>query len=251
MTRRDFIWTAAAAATRSSAPAPLVVPIHRVVDARAQVPPERRQHFWSSIWPEAFRAFSRGGIELQTGDGPGEVKRSPGDRPIFVGLRRGALNLVLTDHIPMYWDRGRSLAGVTTVYDGYHVCMVAMLYAHGNQVPYLSTNTCVHELLHALLQDILVSHPKWYQVSGREFRADWYATQLWLGQDGAEVRKSARVYLERLRGAGAVRAYLDGNQTLSIPTKRPKVSLALHCARSADEPNLSKSSGRGFRRFLS
>jgi hypothetical protein len=199
MTRRDFIWTAAAAATRSGAAARLVVPIHRVMDSRAKVPPERLHHFWRSIWPEAFRAFGRGGIELQTDDGPGEVKRSPGDRPIFVGLRRGVLNLVLTDHVPMYWDRGRALAGVTTVYQGYHVCMIAILYAHGYQVPYLSTNTCVHELLHALMQDILVGHPKWYQVGGREFRADSYATQLWLGQDGGEVRKSARAYLERLR----------------------------------------------------
>ena len=39
------------------------------------------------IWPEAVRNFGRGGIRLQTTDGPGEVKRSPGDQPIFVGLR--------------------------------------------------------------------------------------------------------------------------------------------------------------------
>jgi hypothetical protein len=202
MTRRDFLWTAAAAATRSGAPARLVVPIHRVVDSRAKVPAERLHRFWWKIWPEAFGEFSQGGMLLETDDGVGEVKRSPGDRPIFVGLRRGVLNLVLTDHIPMYWDRGRSLAGVTTVYDGYHVCMVAMLYAHGNQVPYLSTNTCVHELLHALMQDILVRHPKWYQVGGREGRIDWFATQLWLFRDGTGIRESARAYLERLR-AGA------------------------------------------------
>jgi hypothetical protein len=54
-------------------------------------------------------------------------------------------------------------------------------------------------LMHALMQDILVSHPKWYQVSEREFRADWCATQLWLFHDGEAVRKSARVYLERVQ----------------------------------------------------
>jgi hypothetical protein len=202
MTRRDFIQTAAAAAVRTGAARRLSVPIHRVVDARARVPPERLHHFWSSIWPEAVRAFGRGGIDLQTEDARGEVKRSAAGRPMFVGLRRDALNLVLTDYIPTYWDRGRSLAGVTTVYDGYHVCMVAMLYAHGNQAPYLSTNTCLHELLHALLGDILVKHPKWYQVAGRESRVDWYATQLWLFGDGAEVRPAARAYLERLQASG-------------------------------------------------
>jgi len=61
-------------------------------------------------------------------------------------------------------------------WDGYPVSMIALPYAHGNQIPFLSVNTCVHELLHALLQDIFVSRPKWYQSDGREFRSDWYAT---------------------------------------------------------------------------
>ena len=89
------------------------------MDARAHCTPEQLRHFWSSIWPEAVRDFSRGGIELQTSDGPGEVRRSAGDNPILIGLRRGVINLVLTDHLPMYWDNGRSLAGVTTLWDGY------------------------------------------------------------------------------------------------------------------------------------
>jgi hypothetical protein len=209
VTRRDFIQAAAAAVLRPDTAPRLVVPIHRVIDARAKVPPERIRYFWSTLWPEAFRVFSQSGIQLQTEDARGEVKRSPGDRPIFVGLRRGALNLVLTDHIPMYWDRGRALAGVSTVYEGYHVCMVAMLYAHGNQLPYLSTNTCVHELLHALLQDILMTHPKWYQVADRETRVDWYATRMWLFHEGEEVRRSARAYLQRLQASAAAARSLE------------------------------------------
>jgi len=64
------------------------------MDARAHCTPEQLRHFWSSIWPEAVRDFSRGGIELQTSDGPGEVRRSAGDNPILTGLRRGVINLV-------------------------------------------------------------------------------------------------------------------------------------------------------------
>lgn len=203
MTRRDFIGTAAAATIRSSAPARLVVPVHRVTDARAQCSPEQFHRFWSSIWPEAAGDFGRGGIELQTSDGPGEVRRSPGDRPIFIGLRRGVINLVLTGHLPLYWDNDRALAGVTTFWEGYPVCMIALRYAHGNQIPFLSVNTCVHELLHALLQDIFVSRPKWYQSGGREFRIDWYATRLWLFGDGAAIRESAQACLGRLRSAVA------------------------------------------------
>ena len=203
MTRRDFIGTALAVPIRSGAQARLSVPVHRIMDARAQCSPEQLHHFWSGIWPEAVRDFGRGGIELQTSDGPGEVRRSPGDRPIFIGLRRGVINLVLTDHLPLYWDNDRALAGVTTLWESYPLCMIALRYAHGDQIPFLSVNTCVHELLHALLQDIFVSRPKWYQSGGREFRSDWYATRLWLFGDGAAIRESARACLGRLRSAVA------------------------------------------------
>ena len=197
MNRRDFLRTAAAAAT--GVPSRLVVPVHRIVDAREACPPEQVRRFWWSIWPEAVREFSRGGIELRTSDGPGEVRRTAADKPFFIGLRRGAINLVLTGHIPLYWDNGRALAGVTTIYEGYHVCMIALPYAHGNRTPFVSVNTCVHELLHALMQDIFVSRPKWYQSGGREFRIDWHATRLWLFHDGAAIRKSAQEYVHRLR----------------------------------------------------
>jgi len=80
------------------------------MDARAQYQPEPLHHFWSSIWPEAFRDFSGGGIDLQTSDGVGEIRNSPSDRPIFIGLRRGVINLVLTRHVPPDWDNGRALA---------------------------------------------------------------------------------------------------------------------------------------------
>ena len=203
MTRRDFIGTAAAWAIRSGAPPRLVVPVHRIADARARCSPEQYRHFWWSIWPEAVRDFGRGGIELRASDGPGEVRRSPGDKPIFIGLRRGVINLVLTGHLPLYWDNDRALAGVTALSDGYPVCLIALRYAHGNQIPFLSVNTCVHELLHALLQDIFMSRPKWYQSGGREVRIDWHATCLWLFGDGAAIRRSAQACLGRLRFSGA------------------------------------------------
>jgi hypothetical protein len=171
------------------------------MDSRARCSPEQLRHFWWTVWPEAARDFSRGGIELQTTDGSGEVRRSPGEQPIFTGLRRGVVNLVLTDHIPMKWDNGQALAGITTIQGGYHVCLIALQYAHCNQVPFVSVNTCVHELLHALMQDVFVRRPTWYQTGGREFRIDWYATGLWLFHDGAAIRKSAQAYLNRLRSS--------------------------------------------------
>ncbi len=200
MTRREFFWDAAAGAAEPfQALTPLVVPVHQVLDGRAKCAPQQLRYFLSSIWAEVVRDFSRCAIQFQTSEATGEIRRSAGDRPIFIGLKRSALNLVLTDHLPMYWDHGRMLAGVTTIYEGYHLCVIALNYAHGHQIPFLSVNTCVHELLHALLQDPLVTRPKWFQVSGREFRIDSYATRLWLFHDGGAIRNAAHAYLERLR----------------------------------------------------
>jgi hypothetical protein len=203
MTRRGFLSMAAPAATLSAAPARLLVPLHRILDARAWHTPGRVPRLWPSLWSEAARDYRQGGIDFEISDGPGQVRNSPADNPIFVGLRRGAINLVVTDTIPMNWDGGRALAGVSTIHDGYHVCMVALRYAHGNQVAFLSVNTCLHEILHVLLQDIFLKAPKWYQSSAREARVDYYATRLWLFHDGEEVRKAGEVYLRRLRAAGS------------------------------------------------
>ena len=190
MTRRDFVRLAAVTAVRG----PLVIPLHRVMDKRAKCTPEQLRQFWWKIWPEAVREFQRAGIEFQVSDEVGEIKRSPGGRPVFAGLQRGVINLVITDNVPM--DYG-GVAGVTTLWEGYHLSVIALSNAHANQVPYFSVNTCVHELLHLLLGDVYLNRPKWYQTGEREFRIDWYGTRLWLG--GAEIRKPAAAYLARLR----------------------------------------------------
>jgi len=206
MTRRDFIWAATAAADVRTQPR-LNVPVHRVMDRHIQCTPEQLRSFWWGIWPEAVRDFGGGGIQLLCSDATGEIRRSPGGRPIFVGLRPGVINLVLTDRIPMYWDNGRALAGMTALHEGYCVCVIALSYAHGDQIPFLSVNTCVHEILHALLQDIFVRRPGWFQSGTRETRIDWYATRLWLFHDGTAIRKSAEDCLNRLRWAAAELPY--------------------------------------------
>jgi hypothetical protein len=188
-----------------AAESPVIVPVRRMVDAHAKCPAEQLHRFWWNIWPEAVRDFNACRIHLQTSDANGEIRRSAGDRPIFIGLERGVINLFLTDHLPLYWDNSRALAGVTTIYEGYHLCLIALRYAHGHQVPFFSVNTCVHELLHALLQDVFVSSPKWYQTGGREFRIDSCATGLWLFHDGASIRQSAQSYVDRLRSVVAAR----------------------------------------------
>jgi hypothetical protein len=201
MTRREFVSTAAALVL-SRSPAPLIVPLHRVMDARAKCTLEQVSHFSSSIWPEAVRDFQRCGIQFQVSQVTGEVRRSPGGRPVFIGLEQRAINLVITDHILQNWDQGKGVTGVSTHYDGYDVSMIALDYAHGHQIPFLAVNTCVHELLHVLLMDIFEIHPKGLPGYEREFRIDWYASRLWLFHDGAAIRKSAEAYIERLRSTG-------------------------------------------------
>ncbi|HUI81480.1 MAG TPA: hypothetical protein VLY24_26325 [Bryobacteraceae bacterium] len=213
MTRRDFLGTAAIATSAPSATElPVTVPVRRIVDARAKCTPEQLNRFWWHIWPQAVRDFNRCGIRLQTSDAAGEIRRSAGDRPIFIGLERGVVNLILTDHLPLYWDNSRALAGVTTIHEGYHLSMLALRYAHGHQVPFVSVNTCVHELLHALMQDVFVRNPSWNQIGEREFRIDAFATSLWLFRSGAAIRKSARAYVARLSSAAPAHAekFRDG-----------------------------------------
>jgi len=201
MTRREFVSTAAAVVL-SRSPAPLIVPLHRVMDARAKCTLEQVSHFSSSIWPEAVRDFQRCGIQFQVSQVTGEVRRSPGGRPVFIGLEQRAINLVITDHILQNWDQGKGVTGVSTHYDGYDISMIALDYAHGHQIPFLAVNTCVHELLHVLLMDIFEIHPKGLPGYEREFRIDWYASRLWLFHDGAAIRTSAEAYIERLRSTG-------------------------------------------------
>lgn len=196
MTRRRFLHAAFLAS--AAAPARVAVPIHRITDAKAQFPPGALDGFWHSIWPQAARDFASGGIDLQTTDGLGSIGHTAADRPFFTGLVRGALNLIVTDRLPLYWDDARALSGVTTFDRGYCMSLIALRYAHGNRAPLLSTNTCTHEILHALLLDVFVTRPSNYQSVEREYRVDWYATRLWLFGDGAAVRESARKFVAKI-----------------------------------------------------
>lgn len=200
MTRRRLIATAVpATALPLASTEPLIIPVHHVLDGRAKWARGQLARFWSSIWPEAVRDFERCGIRLESRVKQGEVRLSASGKPLFTGLDFRVLNFVITDRIPMDWDRGRGLTGVTTRYQGYHLCVAALHYAHGHQIPLLSVNTCVHELLHALLHDIFESRPKGYRGEARELLIDWYATRLWLFHEGPEIRKAAQAYVERLR----------------------------------------------------
>jgi len=201
LTRRTFLGAVPIAAYASSREPRVVVPVRRITDAHARCSQDEWSRFLRKIWPEAVRDLNAGGVQLQVADASGEIKRTAADRPIFVGLQRGVVNLILTDHLPLYWDASRALPGVTTIYEGYHICLIALKYAHANQVPFFSVNTCTHELLHALMQDVFVTRPAWYQSAGREARIDSLATGLWLFGSGDSIRKSAREYLARLTRA--------------------------------------------------
>ena len=198
MTRRE-LFVAPTAVAWAAAEAAVVVPVRLVMDGKAKVRPEVLRNFWDSIWPQAARNFEACGVRLDSQVVNGEIWRPPGREPVISGLERKVLNVVLTDLIPSQWDNGMALNGVTVLYRGFHVSMVAVNEAHGHQIPFLSVNTCVHELLHVFLLDIFERRPRGAAGQQREFRIDWYATRLWLFNDGAAIRESARVYVERLK----------------------------------------------------
>src|SRR5438874_9212299 len=150
MTRREFLSVASlAAVARAPSQTPLIVPVNLVVDARARLRAGQVGHFWSSIWPEAARDFERCGIRFQSSLRAGDIWRPAHRQPVISGLGAGAINLVITDRVPGVWEEGRGLSGVTTRYRGYHLCVIALNFAHGHQIPLILVNTCVHALLHA------------------------------------------------------------------------------------------------------
>jgi len=201
MTRRHFVGFAMAVVT-PGAQGPVVLPVHRVVDSNAPSSRANQDRFWWKIWPEAVRDFNRAGVQLQTTDATGEMRHTAGGRPIFIGLERGAINLVLTDHIPPLWDNARALAGMSVLVGGYPVCLIALRFAHGHQIPFFSTNVCLHEILHVIFQDIYIPKPKWYVEHDYEIRNDSYATRLWLFHDGTTIRRAAQAFAEKLRAGG-------------------------------------------------
>jgi len=200
MTRRELLsFGPAAGVVPAGSRAQMTVPVHHVLDRRAKSRQQLIRNFWSSIWPEAVRDFGCCDLRLESRVGEGEVRRSPSGKPIFEGLDRGVINMVVTDQIPIEWDNGRGLSGVTTRWRGYQLCVIALNYAHAHMIPFLSVNTCVHELLHVLLLDIFENRPKGVAGQARELRIDMYATRLWLFRDCTGIREKAQAYVERLR----------------------------------------------------
>ena len=199
MTRRELLFVPAPIFVPTVAQDTLMLPVHRVLDKRRKNTPEQDQNFTSRIWPEAVRDFERCGIRLGVSQSSGEVRRSPSNKPVIEGLVRGAINVVVTDSIPLEWDNGRAVAGVTTSYQGFHLCMIALRYAHPHQIPFFSVNTCVHELLHVLLRDVLERRPKGLTGEAREFRIDLYATRLWLFYDCSDIRHAAEGYVRTMQ----------------------------------------------------
>jgi len=178
----------------------VAVPVRVVIDKRARFTPDRLRT-WQGIWDQAWGDFARVGVRLEAATAEGEIKRSPGDRPIFVGLDRGALNVVVTDHIPMLWDQGRALRGVAFRYEGYDTILIALNYAVRHQMPFFSINTCEHEMLHVFLGDIFQKPPGGLTGQAREYRIEAYGTRLWLFHDGRSVRQGAATLRTRLAGA--------------------------------------------------
>lgn len=199
MTRRLLLsLIPAALSPAANTDVPVVVPVHQIFDARVKWRPEQIEQFQSGLWDEAARDLLRCGVRIQTTVEQADMWRPPDREPEVHGLKPGVLNFVVTHHIPMHWDNGRALGGVTTGYHGYHLCMIALNHAHGNRVPFLSVNTCLHELLHALLLDILEPRPRGLFGEMREARIDFVATRMWLFQDRSVVRDAARAYLARV-----------------------------------------------------
>lgn len=200
------LWLASAlAATRllPGAVAPICLPVLRLLDRNARCSPAGVRRFHETIWREAVRMFGSGQATFRVAGRSGEIRRYPSGRPLFVGLERAMLNIVLADTVPLDWDSGRGLAGVPVRSEGYDVIVISLKNAHPNRFPVLAANTLVHELLHVLLGDIFLARPDAFAKGWREAAADWQATRLWLLGGAPAIREAARKSVERLNRSGS------------------------------------------------
>lgn len=191
MTRRTFC-SLAGGVLLLRASAPHVLPLRMVWDRRVSVSGQRRRAFLGRVWNEAVVDFRRAGIQIAVREVDGEIRLSPAGRPLITGLEHSSINVLLTDRVPSAWDGGRALHGVSTRYEGCDLCLIAVAYAHPHRIPFLSVNTCVHELLHVLLQDVSEPRPPGLHGEMRELRIDWYATRLWLFAGGGDLVERIR-----------------------------------------------------------
>ncbi len=199
VTRRSLL-VCAALGSVTAAQAATRIPVHHLIDAGARLSPARLAWFRDTIWAEAVRDFGRLGIGFTVTESSHAVQRTPGGRPRFESLARGAINFVVTHQLPLAWDAGRGVAGVATLHDGFHIAMAALDHAHGHRIPMLAVNTCTHELLHILLGDIFEPRPPGWRGSWRETRIDAIATRLWLtgGDAGGAIAAGARRFTKAL-----------------------------------------------------
>lgn len=185
---------------RAEPPDPVEVPILLVINQHAKWNNALLRDFRTKVWDEAAWCFAQSGVKLRIEERIGEVLKYPGGRPRFVGLDPKRLNVVLTDHVPLSWDQARYSAGVSRIYEGCHVCLIAVGVAHGNRVPLLALNSVVHELLHVFLQDIYAERGELMKGYDREVRVDWHATRLWLSRNHTAIKQAASEYVKKLRG---------------------------------------------------
>lgn len=199
VTRR--LWSASALAGGAAAPTaapPVSVPVLRLLNRNARCSPAEVKSFHQSIWQEAVRIFRSCDVTFKVTERTGEIRHYPSGRPQFLGLERPKLNLVLTDAIPLDWDSGRSLGGVSVRYEGYDIIVISLKNAHPNRFPLLALNTLVHELLHVFLGDIFIGRPGAFAKGRREAAADWQATRLWLFGGSSSIHQAARQYVRHL-----------------------------------------------------
>jgi hypothetical protein len=200
LSRRTLLGGTLATLWAAAAESRVVLNIAFVQDGHGHFKPGSLDRFWREIWPEAAVALGQCGISLETTWRTGEIRRSASSALHFTELVPHAINVVLTDHLQLVWDNGRALSGVATKYEGYTLCVLALDYAHANRVPFLSVNTCLHELMHVLAGDVNQRRSTRVFLGGqaRESRVDAVATGLWLFGTGRDiVREQARAFTAR------------------------------------------------------
>jgi hypothetical protein len=147
---------------------PIVVHIDR---RGSQIRTTHVRWFWECLLREAEHDLIHAGVRITSTVGQGWIERGDIDA-FFHGVQPEAINVYVTHWIPLCWDLGRGLCGLSGLAGATEVIVVSAENAHRHIVPYLATNTLAHEIGHVLRGDLRLRNPGGWEEQQRELSLD-------------------------------------------------------------------------------
>jgi hypothetical protein len=143
--------------------------------------------FRNCLLPEALLDLTKAGVAPIVRWGGGWIERKEADA-LFHGVVPKAVNVFVTPWVPLCWDKGMGLCGLSGIAAGTDTVIVSTANAHRHLVPYLATNTLLHEFGHVLRGDLHRKNTNGWGEQMDELAVDRTVTHLHYGFVESQVK---------------------------------------------------------------